>query len=135
MPADGDRADCDMWLWDGATEYEGKLVRLEERKFTAKVRQARKESGGAGGLGRRVPLSCLDLQRQFMGRRFLGHLDGSLDGTLVEAEVENVQRSSDGDFDYLVSGRFGPLDDAQVEMLAKMSIHNAASLLQRRATG
>jgi hypothetical protein len=135
MPAEGNRGDCDVWLWDGATEYEGKLVKLEDRKFTAKVRQARKERETVSSLGKRVPLSYLDLQRQFMGRRFLGHLDGSVDGTLVEAEVENVQRSSDGEFDYLVSGKFGPLDDAQVEMLAKMSIHNAASLLQRRATG
>ena len=135
MPAEGNRGDCDVWLWDGATEYEGKLVKLEDRKFTAKVRQARKERETVSSLGKRVPLSYLDLQRQFMGRRFLGHLDGSVDGTLVEAEVENVQRSSDGEFDYLVSGKFGPLDDAQVEMLAKMSIHNAASLLQHRATG
>jgi hypothetical protein len=135
MPAEGTRGECDVWLWDGATEYEGKLVRLEERKYTAKVRQARKESRGVSGLGRRVPLSSLDLQRQFRGRRFLGHLDGSADGTLVEAEVENIQRSSDGEFDYLVSGKFAPLDDAQIEMLAKMSISNVASLLQRRATG
>lgn len=134
MPAEGSRGECDVWLWDGATEYEGKLVRLEGRRFSARVRQARKESEGAG-LGKRVATSCLDLQRQFMGRRFLGHLDGSVEGTLVEAEVENVQRSSDGEFDYLLSGTFGPLDDAQVEMLAKMSIRNAASLLQRRATG
>ena len=135
MPAEGNRGECDVWLWDGATEYEGKLVKLEARGFTAKVRQAKKECEGVSHLGRRMPLSYLDLQRQFMGRRFLGHLDGSVEGTLVEAEIENVQRSSDGEFDYLVSGKFGPLDDAQIEMLAKMSIHNAASLLQRRATG
>ncbi len=135
MPAEGNRGACDVWMWDGATEYEGKLVKLEGGRFAARVRQARKESEGVMGLGRRVPLSYLDLQRQFMGRRFLGHLDGSVEGTLVEAEVENVQRSSDGEFDYLLSGTFGPLSDAQVEMLSKMSIRSAASLLQRRATG
>jgi len=135
MPAEGNRGECDVWLWDGATEYEGKLIKLEGRRFTARVRQAKKETDGVNQLGKRVPTSYMDLQRQFMGRRFLGHLDGSAEGTLVEAEVENVQRSSDGEFDYLLAGTFGPLDDAQIEMLAKMSIHNVASLLQRRATG
>ncbi len=135
MDAGGNRGECDVWLWDGATEYEGKLVRVEKRRFVARVRQAEKAAGGAGGLGKRVPLSYLDLQRQFMGRRFLGHFDGSAEGALVEAEIENVQRSSDGDYDYLLDGKFGPLDDAQLEMLSRLSVGGAAALLRRRGAG
>ncbi len=135
MGKEGAGGELDIWLWDGATEYEGKLVRIEEGRFAARVRQAKKDDGKVSGLGKRVPLSYLDLQRQFMGRRFLGHLEGFSQGTLVEAEVENVQRSSDGEFDYLLAGKYGSLDEAQMEMLSKLSIQNAASLLQRRRIG
>lgn len=124
--------DCDLWLWDGATEYEGRLVRFEERTFTARVRPVR-QAGGTAVLGKRVPTSVLDLQRLFTERKFLAHFKGTVEGSLFEAAIANVQRSSDGDYDYLLDGRFTALDEKQLEILSRLPIEGAAEFLKRRA--
>jgi hypothetical protein len=125
--------ECDLWLWDGGTEYEGALVRVEESGFTARVRQFRRSGTSGGSLGKRLPASCLDLQKQFLKRRFLAHLKGSMEGTLFEASVESVQISADGRFEYLLSGRFTALDEKQLESLRRMLVLPGA--LFQRPTG
>jgi hypothetical protein len=126
--------ELDLWLWDGASEYEGILLKLEEASFAARVRQVRR--GGApltGTLGKRVPGATLDVHRQFTQRKFLAHVKGTIEGTLFEAEIESVQTSQDGDFEQLIAGRFAALDEKQLELLRKMSVENAATLMQRQA--
>lgn len=125
MRAGGIGGEGEVWLWDGATQYEGQMVSLEDRRFAARVRARRKDPGP--GLGKRVPLPFLELQRQFRGRRFLGHLGVSAGAPLVEVEIENVQGSSDGTFDYFLSGTFRPLQGTSGEVLAKMSVPGAAA--------
>lgn len=131
MGRGSNRMSCDLWLWDGSTEYEGVLVRLEGASFSARVRQARK---GAASLGRRIPLSYLDAQRVFARRKFLAHVKGAVEGTLFELEVDSVQGSSDGEFDYLLSGRFGALEEKQLETLRKLPLQGAAALLGKRVS-
>ena len=70
----------------------------------------------------------------FTTRRFLSHFRGSLDGTLLEAQIDSVQPCHNGEHDYLVSGRFSKLDEQQLELLRKMSVENAALLLQRQVS-
>ena len=123
--------DSELWMWDGATEYEGIFVKLDGADFSARVRQARR-SGTS--LGRRLALSSQDLNRMFTQRRFLAHFKGSLDGTLLEAQIASVQGSNDGDHDFLIAGRFSKLNEKQLELLRKMSVENAALLLQRQAS-
>jgi len=125
------RNDSELWMWDGATEYEGIFVKLDGAVFSARVRQARR---AGTSLGKRLAPSSLDLNRMFTQRRFLAHFKGSLDGTLLEAQIDGVQASSDADHDFLLSGRFSKLDERQLEMLRKMSVENAALLLQRQAS-
>lgn len=127
------RTDCDLWMWDGAAEYEGLLLKLQESAFTARFRQVRKVAS-TSGLGKRLPSSSSEAQRQFSTRRFLAHLAGTAEGTLFEAHLDHVQISDNGDFDYLVSGRFGELSEKQLEMLRTLSVENAAALLQRDAS-
>jgi hypothetical protein len=126
-PKDG----IELWMWDGATEYEGIFTRLDGEAFSARVRQARRPGAS---LGRRGGASSLDLHQVFTQRRFLAHFTGSADGTLLEAHIEGVQASSDADYEYLLSGRFAKLDEKQLAMLRKMSVENAALLLQRRVS-
>ncbi len=123
--------DCDLWLWDGATEFEGVLVRLEGAGFSARVRQVMKRPAT---LGRRVPASYLEAQRTFMKKKFLAHVKGAVEGALFELEVDSVQGSSDGDFDYLLSGRFGALGEKQLETLRKLPLQGAAALLGKRVS-
>ncbi len=122
---------CDLWLWDGATEYEGMLVKLEGAAFSARVRQARK---AAPLLGKRAPLSYLEAQRVFARKKFLAHVKGAVEGTLFELEIDSVQGSSDGEFDYLLSGRFGALEEKQLETLRKLPLQGAAALLGKRVS-
>jgi hypothetical protein len=70
----------------------------------------------------------------FTTRRFLSHFRGSLDGTLLEAQVDSVQVCTNGEHDYLISGKFSKLDAKQMELLKKMSVENAAILLQRQVS-
>jgi hypothetical protein len=121
----------ELWMWDGASEFEGIFTRLDGDAFSARVRQARR-SGTS--LGKRGGATSLDLHRVFTQRRFLAHFTGSMDGTLVEAHIEGVQVSSDAAYDYLLSGRFAKLDETQLAMLRKMSVENAALLFQRRVS-
>jgi hypothetical protein len=123
--------DIELWMWDGATEYEGVFTRLDAESFSARVRQARR-SGAS--LGKRGGASSADLHRVFTQRRFLAHFTGSLDGTLLEAHIEGVQASGDGAFEYLLSGRFAKLDEKQLALLRKMSVENAALMLQRQVS-
>jgi hypothetical protein len=123
--------DSELWMWDGATEYEGIFVKLDGPTFSARVRQVRR---GGTTLGKRVPTSSIDLHRMFTTRRFLSHFRGSLDGTLLEAQIDSVQPCHNGEHDYLVSGRFSKLDEQQLELLRKMSVENAALLLQRQVS-
>ena len=125
------RNDSELWMWDGATEYEGIFVKLDGASFSARVRQARR---GGTSLGRRLAPSSQDLNRMFTQRRFLSHFRGSLDGTLLEAQVESVQASSAAEHEYLIAGRFSKLDEKQLETLRKMSVENAALLLQRQVS-
>ena len=98
-----DKKRSDFWLWDGAVEYEGSLVKLDEGSFTAHVREARTGSGRA--TGRRLPLPHVELQRRFTGRRFLSYFKDCAEATF-EVEIDAVQRSSVREFDYFVCGRF-----------------------------
>ena len=123
--------DSELWMWDGATEYEGIFVKMDGAAFSARIRQVRR---GGATMGKRLTSSSLDLHRMFTTRRFLSHFRGSLDGTLLEAQVDGVQVCQNGEHDFLVSGRFSKLDDKQLEMLRKMSVENAALLLQRQVS-
>ncbi len=122
--------DSELWMWDGAAEYEGIFVKLDGASFSARIRQARRTGTT---MGRRLAPSSQDLNRMFTQRRFLAHFQGSLDGTLLEAQIESVQASSDAGHEYLIAGRFSKLDEKQLGMLRKMSVENAALLLQRQA--
>ena len=132
--AGGKRAECDLWMWDGAAEYEGLLLKLDEKSFTARLRQAKKAPSTVSGLGKRLPASTPEAQRQFTRRRFLARFPGTAEGTLFEAQIDSVQTSTEGAFEYLISGRFGTLDDAQLETLRTLSVEGAAALLQRHAS-
>lgn len=123
--------DSELWMWDGATEYEGIFVKLDGASFSARVRQARRTGTS---VGKRIPPSSLDLHKVFTQRRFLAHFQGSLDGTLLEAQIDGVQVCHNGEHDYLLSGRFSKLNPKQLEMLRKMSVENAAILLQRQVS-
>lgn len=125
--------DSELWMWDGATEYEGIFVKLDGATFSARVRQARR-GGSTATLGKRVSPSSLDLNKVFTQRRFLAHFRGSLDGTLLEAQIDGVQACGKGEHDFLISGRFSKLDEKQLAMLRKMSVENAALLLQRQVS-
>jgi hypothetical protein len=123
--------DSELWMWDGATEYEGIFVKLDGADFSARVRQARRPGAS---VGKRIAPSSLDLHKVFTQRRFLAHFRGSLDGTLLEAQIDSVQACHNGEHDYLLSGRFSKLDAKQLEILRKMSVENAAILLQRQVS-
>lgn len=123
--------DSELWMWDGATEYEGIFVKLDGAAFSARIRPVRR---GATTIGKRVNTSSLDLHRMFTTRRFLSHFRGSLDGTLLEAQIDGVQACHNGEHDYLVSGKFAKLDEKQLDLLKKMSVENAALLLQRQVS-
>jgi hypothetical protein len=125
--------DSELWMWDGATEYEGIFVKLDGAAFSARVRQARR-GGSNATLGKRLSPPSLDLRKLFTERRFLAHFRGSMDGTLLEAQVDGVQACGNGEHDYLISGRFSKLDEKQLAMLRKMSVENAALLLQRQVS-
>lgn len=125
--------DSELWMWDGATEYEGIFIKMDGASFSARVRQARR-GGSSAGTGRRVAPVSLDLHKMFTQRRFLAHFRGSLDGTLLEAQIDGVQACGNGEHDYLISGRFSKLDEKQLAMLRKMSVENAALLLQRQVS-
>ena len=123
--------DSELWMWDGATEYEGIFVKLDGADFSARVRQAKRPGTS---VGKRIAPSSLDLHRVFTQRRFLAHFRGSLDGTLLEAQIDSVQACHNGEHDFLLSGRFSKLDAKQLEILKKMSVENAAILLQRQVS-
>src|SRR5262245_5542575 len=123
--------DSELWMWDGATEYEGIFVKMDGASFSARLRQVRR---GGTALGKRITTSSVDLHRMFTTRRFLSHFRGSLDGTLLEAQIDGVQACSNGEHDFLVSGRFSKLDEKQLEILRKMSVENAAIMLQRQVS-
>jgi hypothetical protein len=124
------RSGCDLWLWDGSGEYEGLLVKFDESTFSARVRPVRKAEAGMV-LGKRVAAGYLEVQQQFVKRRFLAHFKGTVEGTLFEASIQSVQNSADGDFDYLVSGTFGALTEKQMEMLRKMSVEHQSERVKR----
>jgi len=123
--------DSELWMWDGATEYEGIFVKMDGAAFSARIRPVRR---GGTTLGKRVNTSSVDLHRMFTTRRFLSHFRGSLDGTLLEAQIDSVQVCTGAEHDFLVSGKFAKLDEKQLEMLRKMSVENAALLLQRQVS-
>jgi hypothetical protein len=127
------RADCDLWMWDGAAEYEGMLLKLEESAFSARLRQVKKVTS-VTGLGKRVASSTPEAQRQLARRRFLAHLAGTAEGTLFQAHLDSVLASTDSAFDFLVSGRFAELTEKQLDMLRTLSVETAAALLQRDAS-
>ena len=132
--ASGNRGECDLWMWDGAAEYEGLLLKLDEAVFSARLRQAKKGGSPDTGLGKRLPSSASDAQRQFTQRKFLAHFTGTAEGSLFEARITTVQASGHESFDYVVCGSFSPLDETQLELLRTLSVENAATLLQRHAS-
>ena len=121
----------DLWLWDGAAEYEGEFTRVDQPSFTARIRSARR---GASTVGRRLSASAPDLQRLFTQRRFLAHVTGGPQGALCEAVIQSVQACGDGEYEYLLSGRFDSLDPQQLEMLSRLPVENVAALMQQRAS-
>jgi hypothetical protein len=122
---------CDSWFWDGSAEYEGILVRREGTAFVARLRQVRRPGGTP--LGRRAGPSALEAQRLFARRRFLAHLPGAPEDSLLQAEFDGVQPSTDGEFEVLVSGRLTALDERQKELLRNLPADAAARMMQRRA--
>ena len=111
-----------VWFWDGRVEYEGVLLKLDAGSFTARVRARGRGESGRSAMGKTVASSSLDLQRQFTHRRFFAHVRGEAPGSLFETSVHSVQRSSDGDFDYLLSGGMTPLDERQLDSLRREAI-------------
>jgi hypothetical protein len=132
--ASGKRGECDLWMWDGAGEYEGLLLKLDEGTFSARIRQVKKGVTSVSGLGRRLPASTPDAQRQFCERKFLAHFKGTAEGTLFEAEVASVQVSAQSEFEYLISGKFNVLDEKQLEVLRTLSDEVADALRSRRVS-
>ena len=129
---DDPRNSCDSWFWDGSLEYEGVLVRRDGDSFVARLRQVRR--GGGTPLGRRAGASPLEAQRLFARRRFLAHLPGGSEDSLLQAEFDGVQPSTDGDFEVLVSGRLAALEERQKELLRNLPADAAARLIQRRVS-
>jgi len=125
--ASGKRPDCDLWMWDGAGEYEGVLLKLEEGAFSARIRQVKKGGTTVAELGRRIPASTPDAQKQFCQRKFLAHFKGTAEGTLFEAEISSIQVSTQGDFDYLLSGKFKAIDGKQLDLLRQLSADSGDS--------
>ncbi len=123
--------ESDIWLWDGSIEYEGIVVKLTEPNFTAHLHEAR-SSSSRSATGRRFNTTFFDLQRQFVGRRFLAYCKLSPDGELQEAEVTMVQRSSALDYDIFLSGRLRPLEAQHKEALRKMSARGVGGIISER---
>jgi hypothetical protein len=123
--------ETDIWLWDGSSEYEGIVAKLTEPGFTAHVRENRSASA-RGGTGRRFNTTFFDLQRQFVGRRFLAYCKLAGDGELLEAEITTVQRSSAVEYDFFLCGRFRPLEEHQKEALRKMSARGVGGIISER---
>lgn len=121
----------DLWFSDGAGEFEGVLVKFDRGEFTARVRSVRRGAGSAGGMGKTLATSSLDLQRQFTNRRFLARVRGEAPGTLFQAAIHSVQRSSEDGFDYLLAGRMELLDEFQREAIRRGSWAGAAAMLRR----
>ncbi|MBI2932261.1 MAG: hypothetical protein HYY16_11470 [Planctomycetes bacterium] len=121
---------CDVWLWDGSVEYEGAMAKLAEAGFTAHLREAGRPSARNLG-GRRFTTTFFDLQRQFVGRRFLCYCKLASEAELQEVEVTSVQRSSLMDFDFFVCGRLHELDVESRETLQK-SARLARGTIARR---
>ena len=132
--ASGMPGGCDLWMWDGAAEYEGLLLKLDEAAFSARIRQVKKGGASNAGLGRRLPASSSDAHREYTKRKFLAHFAGTAEGTLFEARIAAVQASADREFEYVVSGGFNALDEKQLEVLRTLSVQNAATLFQRHAS-
>jgi hypothetical protein len=123
--------DCDLWLWDGRSEYEGLLGRCEAGDFTARVRVRREP--GATLLGRRrTTASTMDLHRLFTQRRFLAHPEVPGFPPLLEACVTGVQVCGDGAFDFLLVGRLACLPPEELERLSVLPPARAAELMQKR---
>ena len=129
--ASGKRGDCDLWMWDGAGEYEGLLLKLDEGAFSARIRQVKKGNTSVSGLGRRLPAGTSEAQRQFCQRKFLAHFTGTAEGTLFEAEIASIQVSAVAEYDYLVSGKFKALDEKQLELLRTLSAETAEAIRNR----
>jgi len=132
--ASGKRGECDLWMWDGAGEYEGLLLKVDEEAFSARIRQVKKGETSVSGLGRRLPAGTPDAQRQFCQRKFLAHFKGTAEGTLFEAEIASVQVSASGEFEYLISGKFKALGEKQLDLLSRLTVDAAAALRGRNAS-
>jgi len=123
---------CDIWMWDGSAEYEGAVVKLADDGFTVHLRETRR-AGSRSATGRRFNTTFFDLQRQFVGRRFLAYCKLQPEQELTEVEINSVQRSSAADYDYFVGGRFRPLDESQKETLKRMSVRGPGALIAGRS--
>lgn len=121
------RAWTDLWLWEGATRYEGRLASVADGRFTAHLRSCGDPATRAGG-GRRHATSVFSLQRYFVGRRFVAYASTLPGAELREAEILAVQVSRDIDFDVYVGGVIRDLDETQRELLRRMSVTSAAGL-------
>ena len=122
---------CDLWLWDGRTELEGRLTRLEGPLFVARLRAVRKPERT---LGQRLSPAPLELLRAYARRRWLAHLSGPDNLPLVEIRFDSVQPSSDGEFEIVAAGRLDALAEEERELLRKMPVEAVAALMQRRVS-
>lgn len=119
-----------IWLWTGQVEFEGELLTLNRPQLTARVRQVRRWALSTGAPGRSVPLHFLERQRELSRRLCFGQSPAILLGGLLEFRVETVQSSRDGQFDYVLAGRFSPVADEHLEALSRLDSDEAPRYLE-----
>jgi len=122
---------CDFWMWDGRTELEGRLTRLDGPVFLARLRAVRKPERT---LGQRLSPAPLELLRAYARRRWLAHVAGPDNLPLVEASFDSIQPASDGEFEIVAAGRIVALPEEERELLRKMPVEAVAALMQRRVS-
>jgi hypothetical protein len=124
-----------LWLWDGQTEYEGEVLKLDTRQLTAKVREVRRWRLSTGSPGRAVPSGLLERHRELCRRVCFGQSPAIQLGSLLEFRVETVQSSGDPHYDYVLAGSFAPVEDEHLEALSQLSSDEAIRYLESRRRG
>jgi hypothetical protein len=105
---------CDVWLWDGSSEYEGVVMAFDCGRFAAHIRQ---KSSASHATGRRLNTSFIDLQTFFVETHFYALCPRYAGTELQNSEITAAQRSGAPGFDFFVSGILRALDDEQRALL------------------
>jgi len=127
-----------FWLWDGESEYEGVIFRVEGNHLAARVRHVQRWSvSGTSSAGRSVPLDFLERQRHLTRGSCFAQSPGIEQAALLEMRVECLQRSRDPELDYVLSGTYRQVTDEHLETLSRLSRDAASTFLawQRRTPG